>query len=112
MIGTLQSGTSDSRLDSYIASVIYQGEQLLEPAREELKNIAASSDLQALDEKIRRVEWKIANLSAALGKYEIADQNARSLPARESLAEIARDLREEGGLPQRLSREHVLKLLS
>jgi hypothetical protein len=106
-----EPGAAADRLESHIAGVTYRGEPVLEPLRGELKKIAAAGDVRALEAQIAAAEQEIARLSVSLGKYEIAEQNARSLAARESLTEIARGLRREGGLPQRLSREQVLKLL-
>ena len=109
----LQSGTSvpAGQVDTYIAAVVYQGERVLEPLRQVLQGIAGRGDLPSLEKQIHTSEQDLARLSVSLGKYEIADQNARSLAAWESLSAIAQGLRKEGGLPQRLSREHVLKLL-
>jgi hypothetical protein len=102
---------SSEQLDNRIASVVAAGKTLPETIQKELLTLESGMNRQTLDKVIGFTEQAIVYLSTSLGKTEIADQNARSLAARDSLAEVARGLRAEGSLPQRLSREQVLKLL-
>jgi hypothetical protein len=105
-----EPAASGGQLKAQISAVAAAGAP--EALRQQLQVLAERGDLQSLNGWIRSTEQEITRLSASLGKTEIADQNARSLAARESLTEIARGLREKQVLPQRLSREQVLKLLS
>jgi len=103
---------SSEQLDARIGSVVAAGKALPDTIQKELLTLKSGMNRQTLDKVIGSTERAIVYLSASLGKIEIADQNARSLAARDSLSEVARGLREKGSFPQRLSREQVLKLLS
>ena len=110
---------SPAGLPGYINRVTYKNEAVLSPYKENLQNILVGRDSAALNELIGEVHASLEKLAGELSRFEIAEQNARSLTSSvtgqlEALAprKIIEGIKKDGELLFRLKSENVLSLLS
>ena len=106
---------SDPELSAYISQITYDNKPVLDPYREQLKQIIAGKDFASLDKLITEVKAQIGDLCGALSRYETAEQNRRSLialPREDFLKNFVAGIKKDGALALRLKRGNVLNLLA
>ncbi len=116
-----EEALSPAGLSGYIDRITYQSEAVLLPYKEELENIFSRKDFASLDKLIGKIHISLEKLASELSRFEIAEQNARSLSIfitgqfdTLNSNKIIQGIKKDGEFPLwvRLKRENILNLLS
>lgn len=103
----------EKELSNYISKITYDREIVLDPFRKQMLKILTKKDIASLDQLTGEAQRKIEELTGELGRYEIAEQNTRSLiTQKDPLREILEGIKKEQDIPIHLKRENVLDLLT
>jgi hypothetical protein len=108
----LQPSAAAEDAEAYLQKVVYRGEAVLQPFKDELARISATQDTSALQRLIQNLRTEIHRFAVQLSRLETAEQNSRSLNSTgKSLADILQGIKTDVDLLLDLEGENVLKLL-
>ena len=108
----LESGTAEAEATRFIDGILYRGEAVMEPFREELISILKNGDRSALRRMIEKTRTDIHVLGIRLSRLETAEQNSRSIASSTMVAsDILEGIRKQGDQILNPDRKNVLDLL-
>jgi hypothetical protein len=109
----LEAGPTAEEALGYIRRVLYRGESVLEPFRDQLLGILSSGDRSTLRRLIEDKRAEIRESAVLMSRLETAQQNSRSLgSSAEALSEVLSGIRSEGDQLLNLDGKNALDLLS